>query len=510
MEDYILSMKNITKDFSGVKVLHDVTFNVKRGEIHCLCGENGAGKSTLMKILSGVYPDGEFSGNIIVEGEAQKFSAVKDSEKAGIVIIYQELGLVGTMTICENIFLGNEINERGKISWDNQNKKAFELLRRLNLSELPSTVVERLGTGKQQLVEIAKALSKDVKILILDEPTSSLTEADSENLLNILRQLREQGTTCIYISHKLNEVLEIADTITVIRDGRTIVTKPIKEFDDQTLITHMVGRSMDGYYPEHARKPGEVMIEIEGWTVPNKKTPGKYILDHVSMKARKGEIVGIAGLMGAGRTELAMSIFGALKGERISAGKLTISGKAQKQFKEPIEAIRSGLMYLSEDRKRLGLLANSDLVTNISISSLDKISERGVINKNLELEKAKKGIKDLNVKTSSILQLAKRLSGGNQQKVLIIKALLTEPKVLILDEPTRGIDVGSKYEIYQLMNTLSDNGMSIIMISSELPEVIHMSDRIYVMCEGRISKELDAKKDEITQEKILHYAAGGE
>jgi len=508
MEDYILEMRNISKDFSGVQVLHNVTFNVKRGEIHCLVGENGAGKSTLMKILSGVYPNNEFSGEMIVNGERQRFFKIKDSENAGIAIIYQELGLVGSMTICENIFLGNEIVERGKINWDIENRKCFDLLERLHLSELPSAVIERLGTGKQQLVEIAKALCKDINILILDEPTSSLTEADSKNLLNILRQLREQGITCIYISHKLNEVLEIADTITVLRDGRAIVTKQIAEYDEQSLIGYMVGRSMDGYYPECNHKPGDVMIEIKDWTVPHKKTPGRFILDHVNLTARKGEIIGIAGLMGAGRTELAMSIFGAL-GEKVSEGALILDGKLQKQFKEPMEAIESGLMYLSEDRKRYGLLLNSDLVTNISLSSLDKISKRGVIDKNAEIEKVHKGIRDLSVKTSSVFQLAKKLSGGNQQKVVFVKALLTEPKVLILDEPTRGIDVGSKYEIYQLMNALVDDGLCIIMISSELPEVINMSDRIYVMCEGRISRELDAAKDEITQEKILFYAAGG-
>lgn len=508
MEDYILEMKSISKDFSGVKVLHGVTFNVKRGEIHGLVGENGAGKSTLMKILSGVYPCEEFTGEMLVNGQGQKFFKIKDSEKAGIAIIYQELGLVGSMSICENIFLGNEIVERGKINWDTENAKTFELLERLHLNELPVTPVERLGTGKQQLIEIAKALSKNIDILILDEPTSSLTEADSENLLNILRQLKEQGITCIYISHKMNEVMSIADTITVLRDGRTVATKSIQEYNEQLLIADMVGRDMDGYYPECNHNPGEIVLEVKNWTLPNWKTPGKHILDHVNINARKGEIVGIAGLMGAGRTELAMSIFGALD-EKITEGTLLLEGKPQKCFKEPREAIETGIMYLSEDRKRYGLLLESDLVTNISISSLDKISKYGVIDKNVEVEKAKKGVADLNVKTSSVMQLAKRLSGGNQQKVVFVKALLTEPKVLILDEPTRGIDVGSKYEIYQLMNTLVDQGICIIMISSELPEVINMSDRIYVMCEGRMLKELDASKDDITQEKIMYYAAGG-
>jgi len=508
MKDYILQMKNITKLFPGVKALSDVTFHVMRGEIHALVGENGAGKSTLMKILSGVYPKGEYVGEMIVDGQKQEYGSIKDSEKAGIAIIYQELGLVNTMTVCENIFLGNEIVKNGKIDWDAQNKKSIELLKMLHLNESPNTVVEQLGTGKQQLIEIAKALNKNVKILILDEPTSSLTEADSENLLELLRQLKASGITCIYISHKLNEVLEISDTITVLRDGQTIVTKPTSDMNETSLITYMVGRNMDECYPKAKHEAGEVIFEVKDWTVPKKKNPGQYMLNHVNFKVRRGEIVGVAGLVGAGRTEFAMSLFGAL-GEKATEGEIYLNGQKRKPFRNPREAINSGVMYLSEDRKRYGLVLSSDLRTNITMASLDKISRMGVIDLDQETEKVGKGIKELNVKTPSMLQLAKNLSGGNQQKVVIIKALLTEPAILFLDEPTRGIDVGAKYEIYQLMNMLVDQGISIVMISSELPEVISMSDRVYVMSEGKMQAELDSEADNICQEKILYYAAGG-
>ena len=508
MEDYILRMQNITKEFPGVKALDDVTFCVKRGEIHSLVGEIGAGKSTLMKVLSGVYPAGEYEGEMYVNGELKSYSCIKDSEKAGISIIYQELGLVSTMTICENIFLGNEITKHGAIDWDGENEKCMELLQKVKLKENPGTVIETLGTGKQQLIEIAKALNKNVDILILDEPTSSLTETDSKNLLELLRQLKQSGITCIYISHKLNEVLDISDTVTVLRDGKTIVTKPIQEVTESALISYMVGRNMTEVYPDAKHTPKDVVLEVKNWTVPTKKDPERYILDHINLHVRKGEIVGIAGLMGAGRTEFAMSLFGALS-EKPTEGELYLNGQKRERFKNPREAIDTGVMYLSEDRKRYGLILSSDLRTNITLSSLNKISKGGVINLDQETEKVTKGIRDLNVKTPSILQLAKNLSGGNQQKVVIVKALLTEPGVLILDEPTRGIDVGSKYEIYQLMHQLADQGICIIMISSELPEVIHMSNRIYVMCEGRITGEFDTSEVKITQEEILYCAAGG-
>ncbi len=510
MEEYILEMQNITKEFPGVKALDDVTFRVRRGEIHSLVGENGAGKSTLMKVLSGVYPKGQYTGIMKLNGAEQSYSCIKDSEKAGVSIIYQELGLVGTMTVCENIFLGNEIVKNGHIDWDAQNERTAELLKRVKLDEKPNTVVETLGTGKQQLIEIAKALNKNVDILILDEPTSSLTEADSQNLLDLLRELKKSGMTCIYISHKLNEVMAISDTVTVLRDGKTITTKPIEELDENKMIAYMVGREMTDVYPAIRHKPGEeIVLEVKNWTVPTKKNPDRNLLDNINLKVKKGEIVGISGLMGAGRTEFAMSLFGAWS-EKPTSGELYFKGKKQDAFGHPREAIDAGLMYLSEDRKRYGLLLNSDLKVNATLSSLNKVSKKGIINLDQEAEKAKRGIKELNVKTPSLLQLAKNLSGGNQQKVLIVKALLTEPDVLILDEPTRGIDVGSKYEIYQLMDQMADNGLSVIMISSELPEVINMSDRIYVMSEGRITGEFDTKETKVTQELLLSCSTGND
>lgn len=507
MEDYILEMCNITKEFPGVKALDDVTFRVKHGEIHALVGENGAGKSTLMKVLSGVYPTGEYTGKMLINGKEQKYTCIKDSEKAGVAIIYQEFGLVRTMTICENVFLGNEVKKYGFIDWTYQNQRCEELLKKVKLDESPGTVVDTLGTGKQQLIEIAKAFNKDVDILILDEPTSSLTETDSENLLELLREFKAAGMTCIYISHKLNEIFDISDTITVLRDGKTITTKPTSEMTESSLIAYMVGRDMTEVYPTAKHSPGQTVLQIKDWTVPKTGNPEKNLLDKINLNVRKGEIVGIAGLMGAGRTELAMSIFGALK-EKPTAGELYLKGK-KVRFNSPGEAIEGGMMYLSEDRKRYGLLLNSDLRINITLASLNKISKHTVIDLNAEIEKVAKGIRDLNVKTPSMMQLAKNLSGGNQQKVLIAKALLTKPDVLILDEPTRGIDVGSKYEIYQLMHQLADEGIGIIMISSELPEVINMSDRIYVMSEGRITGEFNAHEDEITQEALLYSAAGG-
>lgn len=510
MEDYILEMKNVTKTFPGVKALDDVTFRVKRGEIHALVGENGAGKSTLMKVLSGVHPYGSYTGDVIVNGKTANYATIRDSETDGVAIIYQELGLVGTLTVCENIFLGHEIVEKEKINWEKEKIRSAELLKEINLDLSPDTVVETLGTGKQQLIEIAKALNKNVSILILDEPTSSLTEVDSANLLELLRQLKKSGITCIYISHKLNEVMSISDTITVLRDGKTIATRPAADYTEATLIAEMVGRTMENSYPKAEKHNiGEVALRIKDWTVPNKKNREKLLLDHVNIDVRQGEIVGLAGLMGAGRTELAMSIIGLL-GTEPTEGTLVLPDKEINGFKNPHAAIQDGVVYISEDRKRYGLVLSSDVKTNISLASLRKISHLGVINGDLEVKRAKESVDDLRIKTPSIMQLVKNLSGGNQQKVVIAKALMTEPKVLILDEPTRGIDVGAKYEIYQLMQRLAYEGMAVIMISSELPEVIGMSDRIFVMSEGKISAELVAGVDEINQERILSYAAGGQ
>ncbi len=507
LEDYILQMEHITKTFPGVKALDDVNFNVRRGEIHSLVGENGAGKSTLMKVLSGVYPKGSYTGKMLINGEEQIFSGIKDSEKAGVAIIYQELGLVRSMNVCENVFLGSEKKKGGFIDWDYEYKKTKELLGEVQLDVKPDEKVGLLGTGKQQLIEIAKALSKDVKILILDEPTSSLTEKDTDNLLELLLTLKKRGITCIYISHKLNEVFRISDSITILRDGKTIATKPAADMDVQEIIASMVGRELTNRFPKKEHKAGEAILEVRDWTVENPENPDKPILDHINFQVRKGEILGVAGLMGAGRTELAMSIFGAL--EEKASGQLFLEGKEIKKMKHPGDAIRQGIGYLSEDRKRYGLILDADIRTNTTLASLNKLLKGGVIDTNLEFKRTKEYIEKLGTKTPSMFQLARNLSGGNQQKVVIAKALLAEPKVLIVDEPTRGIDVGAKYEIYQLMNELVDQGISIVMISSELPEIIRMSDRIYIMYEGKIRGELTAGTDEITQENILFYAAGG-
>lgn len=504
MSEYILEMVNITKEFPGVKALDNVSFRVKKGEIHALCGENGAGKSTLMKVLSGVYPAGTYSGSILINGEEKRFNNIKESEKAGIAIIYQELALVKQMNVCENIYLGNEIANKGIINWDEAFARTKEVLREVRMNINPATKVANLGIGQQQLVEIAKAVSKKADILILDEPTAALTETETENLLQILRELKAKGVTCIYISHKLSEVLKIADTITVLRDGKTICTEPAENMTEDKIISYMVGRELTERFPKKEHTASDIVLEVKNWTVYDPEIPGKVVIDNVSFCARKGEILGIAGLMGAGRTELAMSLFG-YYGRNIS-GEIILNGKPL-NIKTPYDAIKAGISYLSEDRKRYGLNLKMDVKDNISLASLDKISKMSVINNNEEIKQSTRFVSELRIKTPSIEQKVRNLSGGNQQKVVLGKWLMTDPKVLILDEPTRGIDVGAKYEIYNIMNRLVDNGVCVIMISSELPEILGMCDRILVMHEGRISGELSC--EEATQEKVLNYATGG-
>lgn len=506
MSDYILEMKNITKQFSSVRALDDITFRVKKGEIHALLGENGAGKSTLMKVLCGLYPYGTYGGNLYLDGAEQKFSKIRDSEDAGISIIYQELGLVRSMNVCENIFLGNEIKKGRFIDWDTEKEKTQELIERLSLDVTPDTIVGNLSVGRQQLVEIAKAISKDIKILILDEPTSSLTEADAKKLFQILNELRDDGVTCIFITHKLNEAMEMADNVTIIRDGKTIITKPASEITEDKIITNMVGREIVDRFPREVHDVGEVVFEVKNWTAPHLERPGRMLFDHININGKKGEIVGIAGLMGAGRTELALSLIGAW--EQNVEGEFYLNGK-KVNIKSPKQSIEAGLCYVSEDRKRFGLVLISDVKTNMTLSSLNSLSDKGILNHDEERKVVSKYIKKLNVKTPSMFQAVGNLSGGNQQKVVLAKALLSKPTVLILDEPTRGIDVGSKYEIYLLMNQLVKEGVCIVMISSELPEVLNMSDRIYVMSEGRITGKLDNYDRSVTQENIMFYAAGG-
>jgi len=505
MNTSILEMKNITKEFPGVKALNNVSFQVAEREIHCLVGENGAGKSTLMKVLSGVYPHGEYTGDIIFNGEVQHFSSISDSEKAGIAIIYQELALVPELTVYENIFLGHEIKSGLVVNWNETIKRAGDMLKKVGLNINPALKVKDLGVGKQQLIEIAKALSKDVKLLILDEPTAALNETDSENLLNLLRGLRDHGVTCILISHKLKEVIEIADVVTVLRDGQTICTLDARkgEVSQNVLIKHMVGREIDNIYPHRDRRPpGEVMLEVKNWSAYDPNL-GRNIFKNVNFNVRKGEIVGFSGLMGSGRTELALSLFGNPLGYQVS-GELYIKGE-KKQFNHPHDAIEAGMAYATEDRKVSGLILIQDVKQNITIANLKEISSRqGVVNNNAEVKVANEYRANLNIKTPSIEQKVSNLSGGNQQKVSVAKWLFVGPKVLILDEPTRGIDVGAKYEIYTIMTKLVEQGMSIIMISSELPEILGMSDRVYVVSSGKIAGELPI--EEATQEKIMHLA----
>ncbi len=500
MEQYILEMIGISKTFPGVKALSDVTFRVKKGEIHALVGENGAGKSTLMKILSGVYPYKTYEGKILINGNEQQFYSIKQSERAKIAVIYQELALIKTMTVMENIFLGNEIATYGITNKDEMFRKAEKILAEVGLNINPITKVLHLGVGQQQLVEIAKALLKEAEILVLDEPTAALTEAESENLFNILRKLKAKGITCIFISHRLKEVFEIADNITVLRDGKTVITKKVNELDEDRLISYMVGREITDRFPRQIHKPGEVILEVKNFTIVDPETES-IICDNISFKVRKNEILGFAGLMGAGRTELMMGIFGAY-GRRIS-GQIFLFGK-EIEIHSPRDAIEKGICYLSEDRKQYGLVLNMSIQHNVSLPSLENISKYSVINKNEEIRSALKYVEELSIKTPSIEQRTMNLSGGNQQKVVIAKWLMAEPKVLFLDEPTRGIDVGAKYEIYNIMNMLVSKGVGIVMISSELPEILGMSDRIIVMHEGKITGELS--HEEATQEKVMAYA----
>jgi putative multiple sugar transport system ATP-binding protein len=504
MNTPILEMRSITKEFPGVKALDNVTFSVQEGEIHCLVGENGAGKSTLMKVLSGVYGHGTYAGQIFVKGEEQKFRGISDSEKVGIAIIYQELALVPELTVYENIFLGHEIRSGMVIDWNETIQRASEMLKTVKLDINPSTKVKELGVGKQQLVEIAKALSRDVKVLILDEPTAALNEGDSENLLKLLRELKSHGVTCILISHKLKEVVSIADTVTVLRDGKTICTLDAKggEVSEPVLIKHMVGREINNIYPSRDTKPSpDIVLEVRNWKAYD-PTLGRQVLKEINFNIKKGEIVGFAGLMGSGRTELALSLFGNPDGYRLE-GDIYLKGE-KRHFSHTSDAIAAGLAYVTEDRKGDGLILIQDVKQNITLAGLKQLAKRGVIDNNAEIKVANEYKTSLNIKTPSVEQLVGNLSGGNQQKVNLGKWLFVEPNILILDEPTRGIDVGAKFEIYTIMNRLVEQGMSIIMISSELPEVLGMSDRVYVVSEGKITGELPI--EEATQEKIMHLA----
>lgn len=501
MSEYILEMDNITKEFPGVIALKDVTFKIKKGEIHALVGENGAGKSTLMNVLSGIHPYGTYTGNIIFKGTECRFRNIRESETVGIAIIHQELALSPYMTIAENIFLGNERAKNGVINWDETNRRAIELMKNVGLKEKHTALIKNIGVGKQQLVEIAKALSKNCELLILDEPTAALNDEDSDHLLELLKTLnREQGLTCIMISHKIQEVIKIAHNITVLRDGKTIETLDnAVHVSEGIIIKGMVGREMMDRFPRHNAKIGEVGFEVKDWLVHDPLDENKVVIDHVSFNVRKGEIVGLAGLMGAGRTELAMSIFGRAYGKKIS-GTLLKDGKEVVLHKVS-DAIANGIAYVTEDRKAAGLVLIQDIKWNTTLANLKAISRGGVINNDEEVVAGKEYREKLGIKCSSVFQRAGNLSGGNQQKVVLSKWIFADPDVLILDEPTRGIDVGAKYEIYKIIIQLAEAGKCVVMISSELPEILGITDRLYILNEGRIVGEMET--EEATQVGIM-------
>ncbi|WP_340119251.1 multiple monosaccharide ABC transporter ATP-binding protein [Pelagibius sp. 7325] len=510
--DSILEMRGITKTFPGVRALDNVSLKVTRGEIHALVGENGAGKSTLMKVLSGVYPHGSYDGDILYDGEVQRFRGIADSEAAGIIIIHQELALVPLLSIAENIFLGNEVQRYGTIDWPATYARADELLRKVGLKEPSSTLVTNIGVGKQQLVEIAKALSKRVKLLILDEPTASLQENDSQKLLDLLLEFKAQGITSILISHKLNEVSRVADSITVLRDGAAVSTLDCRpgrsageRIDEARIIKDMVGRDMAHRYPERRPRIGAVLLEVKGWTAHHPQHPERRVVKDVDLTVRRGEVVGIAGLMGAGRTELAMSLFGRSYGQNIS-GSVAMNGEVV-DVSTVGRTIRAGIAYVTEDRKALGLVLDEPVAKNVTLSNLEGVSARGVIDESEERRVALEFRDKLKIRTPSVFQKVGNLSGGNQQKVVLSKALFAGPQVLILDEPTRGIDVGAKFEIYTIINQLAAEGKGVVMISSEMPELLGMCDRIYVMNEGAFVGELAAA--EASQEKIMSMIVRG-
>jgi D-xylose transport system ATP-binding protein len=501
-DDFILEFKNVTKQFPGVTALSDVSFQVRRGEIHGLCGENGAGKSTLMKILSGVYPYGTYEGSVVYDGHDLKLQAraIRQAAEEGIAIVYQELTLVPNMTVGENIFLGREPVERGAILWDQLYSDTQSILTKYHLDIHPQDVVNDLGVGKMQMTEIAKALSENAKVLILDEPTSALAEAEIDKLMEILQTLKASGITCLYITHKMNEFFRITDHVTVLRDGKVVTTQPTSELTPEKLVSYMVGREMKERFPVRNSHPAEVILKVDDLHATKS---GRQVLKGVSFDLRKGEVLGIAGLMGSGRTELVMTIFGEYA--KITHGTITLEGREVK-IRDSHSAMENGIGLVPEDRKRYGLVLIQSILKNISLANLDRFSSFMRIDENVEVVESLKIAKELSIKAPNLYIPVEALSGGNQQKVVMSKWLLSGPKVLILDDPTRGVDVGAKYEIYKLMNALAEEGMAIIMISSELEEVLGMSDRVMVMWQGRSQSILPIH--EATQEKIMALATG--
>ncbi len=498
-----LEMRNITKTFPGVRALDGVSFDLQRGEIHALVGENGAGKSTLMKILAGVYPHPQYGGEVFLEGRGQQFAGVRDAEKAGIAVIFQELSLVREMSVGENIFLGREPRTLGVIRWEELYRRARELLDDLHLAIDPHTLIRSLGIGQQQLVEIAKALSHNARILVLDEPTAALTDSEVETLFGILNKLRARGVGMVYISHKLNEVFRISDRITVLRDGKTVGTNVASEWTEPQIIARMVGRDVGDIFPVIDHTRGDIVFEVEKFSVEDPLVAGKKLVDNVSFSVRRGEVLGIAGLMGAGRSDLLMAIFGAHAG-RVS-GETRIEGR-RIHITSPAEAIKQGIGFVTEDRKRFGLVLDQTILNNMTLAGLRRISGRFITSVDAESAAGERAMKDLRVRANSVFTIAGTLSGGNQQKVVLAKWLLTNPRVLFLDEPTRGIDVGAKQEIYAQINRLAESGLAIVLVSSELPEVLGLSDRILVLHEGRITGEFT--RAAATPEDVMACATG--
>lgn len=504
MGNFALEMKSITKEFPGVKALNQVTFSVRKGEIHALCGENGAGKSTLMKVLSGVYPTGTYTGEIIINDTIVNFKNIKESQDAGVSIIYQELALISELSIAENLFLGHDLMRKSIINWNEIYRQSLIALKKVGLEVDPQLPVKQLSVGKQQLVEIAKALMKKTDILILDEPTAALTESDVALLIKLLNELRQQGVTCIYISHKLGEVMELADSVTILRDGQTIGTESIESLNEEKIITKMVGRELTELFPYEQRAiSNENILSVENYTSYDKA--GNAIVSNINFHVKKGEILGVSGLMGAGRSELFISLFGGMLGKKTGT---VIIDKEQVVIKTPAQAIKEGLAYVSEDRKRYGLILGMNITQNTTLIALNKVMKSKMIDQAIEVKKAKEITDSMKLKAPNLETAVGKLSGGNQQKVVLSKWIMNNPKILILDEPTRGIDVGAKYEIYKIINELASKGVGIILISSELPEVMGMSDRMIVMNNGRITGEFN--REDATQEKIMVCATGGE
>lgn len=496
-----LELRGIVKEFPGVRALDGVRFDVCRGEVHALCGENGAGKSTLMKIISGLYPFGSYSGDLLVDGSVRKFAGIKDSQSAGVAIVFQELSLVRELSVAENIFLGREPSKFGVIDWDNVHLKTASLLKDLGFHISTHAKVGDLGIGQQQMVEIAKALALNAHILILDEPTSALSDTEIEVFLGMIRSLKKRGVACVLITHKLNEVFAVSDRITVFRDGKSVASYPAHDVNEHLVIADMVGRELTDLYPRIEKEIAGPVLEVQHLTVPHPTIPGRDLLHDVSFTVRKGEILGIAGLMGSGRTEILMAIFGALHGKR--KGSIKLEG-VDLSFTTPQDAIGRGLALVSEDRKRLGLVLEDSVSRNISLASLKKLTKFGVVDDDGEMQIARDYVRDLRIKTPGIESQVKNLSGGNQQKVVLAKWMLTKPKVLFLDEPTRGIDVGARAEIYKIVGEMAREGVAVVMVSSELPEVLGLSDRVLVMCGGRVTGEFS--RDEATQEQIMAAA----